>query len=245
MAGFLSGIIGNKNKNPPTPEDKKRSSELNNQGIEFMSERRFREAAQCFGKAVKIDPQNHSVWYNKGTSLLKMNKFWDALLCFDKSLKINPNDANTLSNIGHCYFGVRDYAEAEKSYQKALEIDPENADTWLSRGINYYNMDNTHRKEALSCFNRTLELDPKHEQAWFSKAHAEDKLSSSWTLVKDGSERSEAIAAYREYLRLTTTRIAEIKPGDVLSTEEIYQLKSGQITKQIQEAKRRLEKLEK
>jgi tetratricopeptide (TPR) repeat protein len=52
---------------------------------------RLPESLVCFEKAVKISPQNPTVWNNKGVVLRELGRYQEALSCFDKAIELDPS----------------------------------------------------------------------------------------------------------------------------------------------------------
>jgi len=52
---------------------------------------RYKEAIECFDRALKINPMTKRAWNNKGLVLEKMGRYDEALLCYENALKIDPD----------------------------------------------------------------------------------------------------------------------------------------------------------
>lgn len=71
---------------------------LDNKGTALRALRRFKEAMDCYARAVEIDPTYASAWNNKGSVLGVLYRLEEAIVCFDKALEINPHFAAALDN---------------------------------------------------------------------------------------------------------------------------------------------------
>jgi tetratricopeptide (TPR) repeat protein len=60
-------------------------------GNHFYSRCRYKEAIECYEKAIELDPSNSVFWTEKGEALYRWNKFENALQCFDKAIELNPS----------------------------------------------------------------------------------------------------------------------------------------------------------
>ena len=51
----------------------------------------YKEAIECFDKAIEIDPDDVEIWCDKGDLLKKLEKYQEALKCYNRALKIDPD----------------------------------------------------------------------------------------------------------------------------------------------------------
>jgi tetratricopeptide (TPR) repeat protein len=93
-------------------------------GNEHYYKNEYREAIECYDKALKINPNYAGVWNNKGNALAELAKYKEAIECYDKAIKLNPNSAYAWYNKGNALAELAKYREAIECYDKALEIEP-------------------------------------------------------------------------------------------------------------------------
>jgi cytochrome c-type biogenesis protein CcmH/NrfG len=87
---------------------------------------RHREAAEWYGKALELDPNNVNVRTDRGTSYWNLGQADAALAEFGKSLEIDPTHPQTLYNLGVVYLhGKNNASEARKAWQKLLALHPD------------------------------------------------------------------------------------------------------------------------
>jgi Flp pilus assembly protein TadD len=91
-------------------------------GNRFVTERKFAEAEQAFGKAAAFGPPA-SVTYNAlGYLYLVQRKFELAITEFKKYASLRPDEPNTLDSLGEALMAVGKLDEAEQSFKKAAEM---------------------------------------------------------------------------------------------------------------------------
>jgi tetratricopeptide (TPR) repeat protein len=95
-------------------------------GLDLHADGKDEEAIQCYDKALKINPNDESVWENKANALGSLDKDEEAIQCYDKALEINPENDYALAMKASHFVTLEKYEEAIQCYDKALEINPEN-----------------------------------------------------------------------------------------------------------------------
>jgi len=56
-----------------------------NKGVAFVDMGKFKEALDCFDKALKLQPNNKHAWLGKGHALERLGKNGEANICFKKA----------------------------------------------------------------------------------------------------------------------------------------------------------------
>jgi protein O-GlcNAc transferase len=104
----------------------------NNLGVLFYNLRRFKDAADEYQKAVKINPQYAEAWANLGNALKDLHHSALALKAYDKAIELNPNFAWALSCMAHIQQKLANPTKSIEYANRAREIDPENAEIQLT-----------------------------------------------------------------------------------------------------------------
>lgn len=79
-------------------------------------------AEAYFDKALRINPNNSSIYLIKGIYLQKRGKLDEAIESYKKSLDINPDSANAHYNLGLAYLAQKQNSDANEHAQKAYAI---------------------------------------------------------------------------------------------------------------------------
>jgi len=85
---------------------------------------RYKEAIECYDRALEIDPQFNKTWNNKGIALDDLGRYEEAIECYDRALEIDPQYKWAWNNKGLALDHLVSYEEAIKYYDRALAIDP-------------------------------------------------------------------------------------------------------------------------
>ena len=63
-------------------------------GGHFRSRCRYKEAVECYDKAITLDPSNDRFWTDKGETLYEMGKFKKAIQCLDKAIELRASHSS-------------------------------------------------------------------------------------------------------------------------------------------------------
>ena len=74
------------------------------------------------GKAIRISPENDSVYVAQGVYLQRRNKLKEAIESYKKALEFNVGSANAHYNLGLAYVATRQYELANEHAQKAYRM---------------------------------------------------------------------------------------------------------------------------
>lgn len=143
---------------------------LFNIGNSFNDNRKYKEAINCYDKALEINSKNDKSWNNKGIALAMLNKYTEAITCYDKSLKLNSKNDNAWTNKGISLNELDKTEEAIECHNKALEINPNNEKIWNNKGNALCNMERY--ENGIECYNKALKINPRYGNAWISKGTA-------------------------------------------------------------------------
>jgi Flp pilus assembly protein TadD len=88
-------------------------------GTRLLTERKWTEAEQAFGKAAAFGPAAAVVYNQLGYLYLEQRRFEPAVTEFKKYAELRPNEPNTYDSIGEGLMATGKLDEAEKSFLKA------------------------------------------------------------------------------------------------------------------------------
>ncbi|MFQ5766106.1 MAG: tetratricopeptide repeat protein, partial [Rhodospirillales bacterium] len=100
---------------------------LNNLGLVYKAAERHAEAADCFRRALEIDPAPADVHANLGNALLDQGLFADALENFRRVLEREPGHREARGNVGIALYGLGEADQAYEIFEKTLAADPDDA----------------------------------------------------------------------------------------------------------------------
>jgi tetratricopeptide (TPR) repeat protein len=149
---------------------------------------RFKEAAQYFEIAGKLDPYNYSakeylaksleeyrkqmdkeeaeqeltVHFDNGRNLIKEKKLDEAMLEFEKDIKLNPSLSRSYFHIGLIFSMKGNFVKAIPNYEKSIKLDPQNTPALGNLGLVYLKMKDY--KKAKHYFQLSIAIDPNQDR---------------------------------------------------------------------------------
>ena len=97
-------------------------------GAEFFQDGAFLKAVGEYSKAIKLAPDEHTLYANRAAALCQLNKFSKAIADGQKCVALKPDWAKGHYRLGSAQLGANKGADAVASLERALELDPSMAD---------------------------------------------------------------------------------------------------------------------
>ncbi|NEU31577.1 tetratricopeptide repeat protein [bacterium LRH843] len=129
----------------------------NEQGIAYMNEKKYEEAAKMFNDAIEENPHDPTGFINFGNLLGIVGDYSRALTFFDKAIELDESAATAYYGAGTIYYKQDQFEEAAKMFKHAVH-DLDGDDVHFMLGMSYYQLGAL--PHALASFKRTVELDP-------------------------------------------------------------------------------------
>ncbi|MBE8998126.1 tetratricopeptide repeat protein [Nostoc sp. LEGE 12447] len=173
----------------------------------FLVEKgRTAEAIAAFRQAVKLDAKSDTASIILAMNLIAMGNPEEAVVAYRQAIKIEPDDDN-YNNLADTLFKIGKREEAIAAYREALKINPKSYQAYNSLG------DILEYSEAVAIYRQASKNDPKNE-VYYEKL-AELSLKRGFV--------NEAIAAYRQLIKIEPEASRYVELGDVLMTQEKHQ----------------------
>ena len=140
------------------------------EGNKFRDEGDYKRAAELFGEAIELNPENALAWNNRGWAYIEEKKYKAAMADFGKAEQINPNSELPYFGRGWVYNLLKEYESAVKEYDKVIELNPRYAVAWNNRGAakSWQNQ----MQAAVADYDKAIELNPKYAKAYENRGKA-------------------------------------------------------------------------
>ena len=143
-------------------------------GLTFHQQGEYKKAIDYYGKIIKYDPKDTSVYYNRGNAKYNLKDLEGAISDYDRAIECNPKFASAYYNRGGAKKVLGDFEGAISDYDKAIEYNPKFADAYYNRGNAKRNLGNF--EGAISDYDRAIECNPKFASAYYNRGNAKRNL---------------------------------------------------------------------
>ena len=103
------------------------AKEWKDKGNGLVKEKKYKEALDCYSKAIEIDPNDPILYSNRSAMHLNLSEFKEALEDAEKALSIKSDYGKAYLRKGKALEGLNKPKEALEAYKLGLEKDKENA----------------------------------------------------------------------------------------------------------------------
>lgn len=107
----------------------------NQQGIQYMQEGKWEEAAKIFMEAIEENPKDAVSYINFGNVLAAVGENDKALSFFEKAIELDDRAAAAYYSAGNLYFENDDLDAAKKMFEKAMQQGLESSDNYFMLGL--------------------------------------------------------------------------------------------------------------
>jgi len=100
-----------------------KAEQLKTEGSTYFQAGEYLKAVGSFTKAMKLAPENETLYSNRAAALCLINKFTKAQVDGEKCVELKPDWAKGHYRLGCAFLGQSKGAEAVASLERALELD--------------------------------------------------------------------------------------------------------------------------
>jgi protein O-GlcNAc transferase len=167
------------------------STSLMNQGDAYLKNGKLQEAAECYQKALAINPQLAHAHANLGYIFSTQGKISETIACYQKALAANPDFAIVYVNLGSILSNVGKLDEAIVCLQRALAINPDLVEAHYNLGLAFQGQGRF--SEAVDSYRNAIQLRPD-----FAVAH--NNLGNTYVSM---GRTDEAESCFRKAVALS------------------------------------------
>lgn len=140
----------------------------NQQGIQYMQEGKYEEAAKIFNETIEENPSEPVGYINFGNVLTEVGEYEKAIRFYQKALELDEKAAAAYYSLGNLYYETEKLIEAKDMFEAAIRHGLDHSDAYFMLGLTLMALDQA--KLAMPYLQRTVELNPNDVDARFQFA---------------------------------------------------------------------------
>ena len=184
--------------NEPSVED---IADLHATAVKARSNGRFAEAAELFGRLIKIEPENPSFHYLAGKVEHDRGDFDSAIDHLSRANRLYAHSADIHVSLGVAHGELENYVEASDWYRSALALDPDFAPAFFNLGLLLLRVERY--DDAALCFERIAQGADANASAIMNLARArrgQKRFTEAIDLLKQSLTRDPDLVGADELL---------------------------------------------
>lgn len=154
-------------------------------GVIYARLGRNKLALVDFNEAIKLFPENPSVYNNRGSTLLAAGHDREAVKDFNRAILLAPGYAAAYLNRGTAYLALQEPEAALVDYNRAVRLEPTNEVVLSARGVVHLKAGRPNA--ATRDFSQAIAANNKFEAAYSQRAQARMQLKEYEAAVEDYS----------------------------------------------------------
>jgi tetratricopeptide (TPR) repeat protein len=147
---------------------------------------KFREAAQCLERALKLSPSCYYLHSLLGNEYWNLKRWKEAVSQFDQYIACNHNNSEVFSDRAYCYEQLGQQAKAGADYDQAIKLAPENVSVLYFAVHTHHNL-KQYEKEAAD-FSGLIAQDPANDSFYLQRADCYINLKKWDDALKDAEK---------------------------------------------------------
>jgi tetratricopeptide (TPR) repeat protein len=129
--------------------------------------KQYRESADAYRAAIRLDPYNSAdAYYALGLVYRDWGKADEEIQAYKQAIKLRPDYTSAYERLGSRYFRSKKYAEAAEIYKQLASLKPGDATANNSLGETYLEMNRFN--DALDNFRQAIRLKPDYGRAYYN-----------------------------------------------------------------------------
>ena len=153
------------------------------QGHRAAKAEKYDDAAEAFGNAVEIAPENALARYNLALAQQQLGDLEGAVATYLRTIQIDPNLIEAYINLGHLYSQLNLDEESLEVFQRAIELDASNDELFVALGETYTNLG--FYEDAIQAFRQAEIISPDNIHAKDSLHDVRERLNSQTVRISE------------------------------------------------------------
>ena len=116
-------------------QDRKKSTEAFNKGLQFFVQGKTREAIRYFDNAILNDSLNYDAWIKRGFIKSMTGDFEGEMTDYNYVIEKAPEHVYAYISRGSAYNRLKEYDKGLNDFNTAIRLDPSNQEAYNNRGF--------------------------------------------------------------------------------------------------------------
>lgn len=151
------------------------SSNPYQRGITLSAEGKYKEAAEAFEQACKLEPNNADAFYQLGQAYRNSEQLPAAIKAYQQALKLKPKWFEALYGLGVAYGMAGSPKDAVIYLKESIALQADSAGAFYNLGVAYSDLGQN--AEAAEAFKKATQLNPKDADNFFNLGVAYQNLN--------------------------------------------------------------------
>src|ERR1700747_1245155 len=161
-------------------------------GWDAANEHRYHDAITEYNEAIRLKPDDPSVYDNRGTVYQILKQYPQAVADYSEAIRLKPDLAEAYNDRGNSYSALQQFDQAIADYTEAVRLRADFTAAFFIRALTYF----VERRydDAIKDCDALLLVNPNFPNAYFTRGNASYALK----------QYKEAIADYNRAISLKT-----------------------------------------
>ena len=137
---------------------------------------RYEEAIKNYDMAIKLAPQNSSLYQWRGRVKSAMKLYVDAVVDFDKAIEIDSKKSHAFYLRGLAKYNLQRYRESVTDFDKFIEMNPNDKRVYTFRARAKHKLGQY--KEAITDYDEVISRNPSNRHNYYNRALAKKGMES-------------------------------------------------------------------
>lgn len=174
---FLKDLVKKTNENSKTETKGQNSAAAINSfntGNKFYQEKKYREAAAAYSRAIELDLSFYEAYENRGFCHQNLEKYADAVKDFKKCIALKPNNTSAMLNCIASLEPLERSQEAIALYDQLIALNGDKVEYFFGKSFNYLGLGNY--QNAFDNAGKAILLNPNDARFYALRASAANNL---------------------------------------------------------------------
>lgn len=142
-----------------------------NLGLASYYLRQYRESAEAYRQAIRLDPYNAAdAYYALGLTMREWGRLEEEIQAYRQAIRLKSDYASAYERLGVAYMRARRFAEAAETFKQLTVLRPDDPSAPNNLGEAYLELGRYN--EAIDAFRQSIRLKPSSGRAYFNLGKA-------------------------------------------------------------------------